>query len=92
MREKKWIGKIVIKVLCDGCMAEDHKLQMIGEVVAVRKANEIWPSNSSTQYDYAVCRVFNSRSDLPDTFFYPCIQDGSFQQSSRNDQVYFWLI
>ena len=84
------IGEIVIKVQCDGCMAEDHKVVAIGRVVAIKHPSEIWGSTDGP-YTYAECKIIVSRSDELLKFFYPCVQDGSFQWSEK-DKVYFWYI
>lgn len=87
------LGKLVIKVLCDGCMAEDHKIKKVGRVVAIKKAHEVWPkSYVDDRYEYAECLILNSHLDAEKEFFYVCIQDSSLQQSRFDMTVYFHYV
>jgi hypothetical protein len=92
------VGKIVLEVNADGCMAQDHKLMRVGEIVAVKKHSAIWgskPGDWHDRFDYAVCRVIQSRDDTwgrndrPDELFYACLQDGGFYRTA-NETVYRW--
>ena len=85
------MGKIVIQVNCDGCMAEDHKIMQVGRVVAIRKAKDIWGVQDpyENRYDFAQCLVINSHLDAKDEYFYVCIQDSSLQPSKGHWMVYF---
>jgi hypothetical protein len=78
------IGKLIIQVQCDGCMAEDHKIKKVGRVIAISKAED--------HYDYAKCLVFNSHFDEDEQFFYVCVQDNCLQQVPYDKDVYFHYI
>jgi hypothetical protein len=86
------VGNIVIKVLCDGCMAIDHKVEFIGRVIAIKKSSEIWNPSNTDRYTYAKCLILNSHMDAKEEYFYPCVQDSSLQKSPNDPNVYFWYV
>jgi hypothetical protein len=85
------VGKTVIKVQCDGCMAEDHKIKAVGKVTSIMKANRIWPGTTD-RYDYAACLVMNSHLDAGKSWFYVALQDTSLQVSRYDPMTYFHYV
>lgn len=71
------LGKLVLDVLCDGCMAHVHKLERVGEIIAIDDQRAFF--GQGEHIIVAKCRVVNSREDLPEEFFYPALADGGFQ-------------
>ena len=84
------LGKLIIQVQCDGCMAEDHKIKKVGRVIAVLKAKDIW--GTPDRYDYAQCLILNSHLDAKEDYFYVCIQNSSLQPSKEDWMVYFHYV
>ncbi len=86
------VGKFVLDIQCDGCMAEDHKLKRVGEIIDVKTHREMWPDahpHYKDGYHYAVCRVIQSREDLPEELFYVCVEASNFQPTPSG-KGFFW--
>ena len=86
------IGKIVIDVHCNGCMAQDHVVNRVGEIIAVKPYREVWPHEGERfedRYDVAVCRTLQSREDFPEELFYVFTAD-SCLQPIPSGVGYFW--
>ena len=84
-------GKTVLRVDCRGCMAHDHHIEKVGIVVGFKFCDEIWPSDREhNKKIHAVCRVVKTREDVPDEFFYPCIEDGALMPTPNKD-AWMWL-
>lgn len=89
------LGKIVIKVDADGCMAHDHKIVAVGRVLSVMKHSEVWPHafrSLDSEQLYAKCEILPTRSDLANDvkFFYPALGDGCFYPSADHT-YYLWV-
>ena len=90
-----FIGAVVLEIQCDGCMADDHKLLRVGEVQDIKLHCMIWPHaarNLDSDKPYAICRVMNSRVDLPEEFFYIAMADRNVQLigSDFRSTTFFW--
>lgn len=74
------IGKVMMDVQLDGCMAHIATIKRVGEVIAVATHEELWGRPviggiPGRTYEYAVCRVirpeFSQDTDVEETFNVP---------------------
>lgn len=77
----KLLGRTLMEIDCRGCMAEDHHLIRVGEIVEVDDQRIILNAPDATPMIIAKCRTIQSRTDMPEEFFTTCaIADGAFQE------------
>lgn len=88
-RKHPYIGKIVLDIECDGCMAHIHKLIRVGEIIDIKKGSDLWPSSNVGRYRYAICRTIQSREDFPEETFHACIDSVDFQPIPSGNG-FFW--
>lgn len=80
----KMLGRLLMEIDCRGCMAEDHQLVRVGEIVEVDDQRKVLGHETGEALVIAKCRVIQSRTDLPEEFFTTCpIIDGDFQELPR---------
>jgi hypothetical protein len=77
----RMIGKIVIEVDQRGCMAENHVLKRMGEIVEIGDQRVFLDSPTAQSIIVARCRTLSSRELIEDEFFLVPIADGGFQPS-----------
>lgn len=76
----KLLGRTVMEIDCRGCMAEQHHLVRVGEIVEVDDQRIILNAPDAQPMIIAKCRTIQSRRDMPDEFFTCAIADGDFQE------------
>ncbi len=85
----RMIGEIVVEIDQRGCMAEDHVIKRVGEIVGIDDQRVFLNSPDAQSVIVARCRTLSSRELIEPEFFLVPIADGGFQPS-ENATLYWW--